>query len=257
LKLQGKSIWRDTAHRYLGEIAMRNGNRSAAISHFKQAKSNELTPLNAYLTYRLSYAMHLLGRQREALHLFSEFFKKEWPESAPLEEWRDFLLKEMASELLRDPRDQKAWKEFAGERFYAKILLQLSEYEKRRGNTQNAYLFLKSLEGASMDEKSGAEIQKGMVDLSLLLKKGDLLLLHCRNLSRFYESKQDKREFEAILYNAALNLDKYYLQSKNPKNFEAVSKLSELYFEFFGQKGKMSADMYKLSAPYLKLWGTQ
>lgn len=256
LKLQGRSVWADSAHRYLGEIAMRRGKYSEAIAAFRRARSSEATLLNAYLTYRLSYVSFLLGQHKESLGYFSELFKKEWPDAAPLEEWRDYLLRELAPQLSRDKRDSKAWKEFVGEKSLPKVLLRFSEYERGQKNYKKAFLHLKALSSVAMREELQFKIEKKLVELALLSKEWDELILHCHALSKLYEEKQDRRELEEILYSAALNLDKYYLQSKSPKDFQAASKLSEIYFELFGQRGKLNAEMYKLATPYLKLWGT-
>lgn len=260
LKLQGKSVWADSAHRYLGEIAMRRGKYSESIAAFRRARSSEATLLNAYLTYRLSYASFLLGQHKESLGYFSELFKKEWPGAATLEEWRDYLLRELSPQLSRDKRDFKAWKEFVDEKSLPKVLLQLSEYERGQKNYKKALLHLKvlvkALGSVAMREELQFKVEKKLVELALLSKEWDELILHCHALSKLYEEKQDRREFEEILYNTTLNLDKYYLQSKSPKDFQAASKLSEIYFELFGQRGKLNAEMYKLATPYLKLWGT-
>ena len=216
--------------------------------------------MDAYLTYRTGYAYYLWGKQKNAARWLSRLLKKKWKNGDLTENldqiavWREQLLKKMDFYLAKNKAHPKVLRAFVGDPYYFMATLIISDYEKSKKHYQKAYQALNYFKSIHLEKSQKRLMEMKLIDLALLMKESGKVFLHCQKLVSLYDQKDDKAELEKILYHAALNLDKDYLQKKRKNEFNALQKLSGIYFDLFGQKGELSAKMVKLSAPYLKLW---
>ncbi len=251
VKIQGPSIWREVANRYLGDIYLLQGNGAKAMAHMKAAQKNKKNIMKAYGIYRIGFALTELNQSKEAMGHLKQLLKTDWPMSADIKIWQQHLLQKMIPYLAEHVAHPALLKDLTGV-FYIDTTFLMSDYEKNRKAYKQSQWILKNLNTETLSSEQKIILHRKILDLSLLQKNSNQVAKQCRELSQL---SMQPTELEKLLYEVVLNLDKAYLQKREKEDFSALQEISELYFNVYGQKGEFSSKMMKVSSRYLNLWG--